>query len=98
MRVAVLGTGFMGASVGLAAARAGHEVRGWDADAATLAAAAERGAVVPSGSADAAAAEASLVVLAVPVTGLVSAAEAALAASPAATVTDVGSTKSALAR
>jgi prephenate dehydrogenase len=98
MRVAVLGTGFMGASVGLAAARAGHEVRGWDADASTLATAAGRGAVAPAGSADAAAAEAALVVLAVPVTGLVSAAEAALAASSAATVTDVGSTKGALAR
>jgi prephenate dehydrogenase len=91
MRVAVLGTGFMGASVGLAAARAGHEVRGWDADASTLAAAAGRGAVAPAASAG-------LVVLAVPVTGLASAAEAALAASPAATVTDVGSTKGALAR
>jgi prephenate dehydrogenase len=98
MRVAVIGTGLIGASVGLAARRAGHEVRGWDADARTLAAAAERGAVEPAGAPDAAAAGAEVVVVAVPVTMLGAAVEAALAAAPDATVTDVGSTKGALAR
>ena len=44
-RVAVVGTGLMGASVGLGARAAGLEVRGWDSDPANLAAAAERGAV-----------------------------------------------------
>src|SRR5437763_1409350 len=33
MRVAILGTGLIGASIGLAARRAGHDVSGWDADA-----------------------------------------------------------------
>jgi len=98
MRVAVIGTGLIGASVGLAARRAGHEVRGWDADAATLAAATGRGAVEPAETADAAAAGAELVVVAVPVAMLGAAVDAALAVAPDATVTDVGSTKGALAR
>src|SRR5262249_47684607 len=52
----------------------------------------------PAGSADDAAASSELVVVAVQVTMLTTAVEAALAAAPDATVTDVGSTKSALAR
>src|SRR5438045_4178828 len=98
MRVAVIGTGLIGASVGLAARRAGHDVRGWDADGATLAAAVARGAVEPAEGADAAAAGAELVVVAVPVTNAAAAVEAALAAAPEAGVTDVGSTKGPLAR
>ena len=44
--LAIVGTGLIGASVGLAARRAGIEhVTGWDPDAAHLATAAERGAV-----------------------------------------------------
>src|SRR6266511_3595042 len=97
MRVAVIGTGLIGASVGLAARRAGHDVRGWDTDGGALAAAAIRGALDPAGSADEAAASAELVVV-VQVTMLTTAVEAALAAAPNATVTDVGSTKSMLAR
>ena len=45
-RLAVVGTGLIGASVGLAAKRAGVDrVVGWDADGESLAIAAERGAV-----------------------------------------------------
>src|SRR5438067_6941715 len=88
MRVAVIGTGLIGASVGLAARRAGHDVRGWDADGATLAAAVARGAVEAAEDADAAAAGAELVVVAVPVTSAAAAVGAALAAAPAASVTD----------
>jgi len=45
-RLAVVGTGLIGASVGLAAKRVGvPEVVGWDADDASLRVAAERGAV-----------------------------------------------------
>jgi prephenate dehydrogenase len=98
MKVAVVGTGLIGASVALAARRAENEVRGWDVDAATLAAAVERGAVEPASSAGDAAADAELVVVAVPVAFLTTAVEDALAAAPDATVTDVGSTKAALAR
>ena len=94
MRVAVIGTGLIGASVALAARRAGlADVRGWDADAGMLATAADRGAVAPAASAEAAAADSDLVVVAVPVALLSDAAEAALAAAPEATVTDVGSTR-----
>src|SRR5215210_5055901 len=98
MRVALVGTGLIGASVGLAARRAGHEVRGWDTNATALAAAAARGAVDPADSADDAAASAEIVVVAAQVTMLPTAVEAALAAAPDATVTDVGSTKGGLAR
>ena len=96
MRVAILGTGLVGASVGLAARRAGHDVRGWDADPAVLAAAAERGAVAPADSPEAALDGAGLVVVAVPVTAIAAEAARALAAAPDATVTDAGSTKRAV--
>jgi prephenate dehydrogenase len=98
MKVAVIGTGLVGASVGLAARRAGHEVRGWDTNGAALETASARGAVEAAASVDEAAASAELVVVAVQVTMLTTAVEAALAAAPGATVTDVGSTKSTLAR
>jgi prephenate dehydrogenase/chorismate mutase len=97
--IAVIGTGLLGASVALAAKRAGvAEVRGFDADAATLREAREAGAVdhlAPS-LADAVAG-AGLVVVAVPVGSLVGTTRDVLAVSPPdVTVTDVGSTKRAL--
>ena len=50
-RLAIVGTGLMGASIGLAAKRAGVErVTGFDADAEALACAAERGAIDESAS------------------------------------------------
>jgi prephenate dehydrogenase len=98
MRVGLVGTGLIGASVGLAARRAGHDVRGWDTNSAALETASGLGAVVPAESAADAAASAELVVVAVQVTMLTTAVEAGLAAAPDATVTDVGSTKGALAR
>ncbi|MGH3101213.1 MAG: prephenate/arogenate dehydrogenase family protein, partial [Thermoleophilia bacterium] len=45
MRLAVIGTGLIGASVGLAAKRGGATVVGFDADRPTAEVAAERGAV-----------------------------------------------------
>ena len=96
-RVAVVGTGLIGASVGLAAKRAGVErVTGWDSDAETLALAAERGAVDESAaSAEDAVGDADLAIVATPVASLQQQVEAALAGGKA-TVTDVGSTKSGL--
>src|SRR2546426_4996829 len=48
-RLAIVGTGLIGASVGLAARAAGAgEVRGWGVDAEALAAAAEREGVEPA--------------------------------------------------
>jgi prephenate dehydrogenase len=94
-RLAIVGTGLIGASVGLAAKRAGVEqVSGYDADPEALAVAAERGAVdEPSESAVAAVEDAELAVVATPVARLGGDVQAALAASDGATVTDVGSTK-----
>jgi prephenate dehydrogenase len=93
--VAIVGTGLIGASVGLAARRAGvRRVTGWDPDAAHLAAAAERGAVEAAPDLAAALDGADLAVVAVPVTALPSQVRAVLDASaPDCTVTDVGSTK-----
>jgi prephenate dehydrogenase len=98
-KLAIVGTGLIGASVGLAAKRAGVErIAGYDADPEFLAVAAERGALdEPSGSLVAAVEEAELVVVATPVATLEDRIGDVLAAAGGgATVTDVGSTKSAL--
>jgi prephenate dehydrogenase len=94
-RVAIVGTGLIGASVGLAARRAGAErVVGWDPDASHLATAAERGAVEPAADLAAALEGADLAVVAAPVTALPGQVREVLDASgPSVTVTDVGSTK-----
>jgi prephenate dehydrogenase len=94
-KVAIVGTGLIGASVGLAARRAGAErVTGWDPDPAHLATAGERGAVEPAADLAAALEGADLAVVAAPVTALPAQVRAVLDASaPSVTVTDVGSTK-----
>lgn len=93
-RVAIVGTGLIGASIGLAAAAKGLSVSGWDPDPDALAAASRRGAVVPSASLRDALADAELVVVAAPISALPAEVAAALAQSgEEATVTDVGSTK-----
>jgi len=93
MRVAVIGTGLMGASVGLAARERGGDVTGWDPDGAALAAAVTRGALDGAPNLDAAVSGAELVVVAAPIAQLPSAVAAVLAAAGEATVIDVGSTK-----
>jgi prephenate dehydrogenase len=98
-RIAVVGTGLIGASVGLAAKRAGAgRVTGFDPDPDSLALAAERGAVdEPAATLAEAVGEADLALVAAPVTALPTVVAAVLEAAPeAATVTDVGSTKSAV--
>ena len=95
-RLAVIGTGLIGASVALAAKRSGRtEVVGYDAEPQALASAAERGAVDERAhSLDAAVARAEVAVVAAPVAQLADQVRAVLAASPeGCTVTDVGSTK-----
>jgi prephenate dehydrogenase len=94
-RLAIVGTGLIGASVGLAAKRVGVEhVSGYDADPEALAVAAERGAVdVAAGSVVAAVEEAELAIVATPVARLAEDVGAVLEAGAGATVTDVGSTK-----
>lgn len=98
MRVAVVGTGLIGASVALAARRRGDDVIGWDPDAAALRVAVDREAVEAAASLEAAVQGAELVVVAAPIAALPATVAAALAASGDATVTDVGSTKSSVLR
>jgi prephenate dehydrogenase len=99
-RLAIVGTGLIGASVGLAARAAGvDDVRGWDVDPDALAVAAERGALDPAGSLEEAVGDAELAVVAAPVAELPAEVAAVLAASGnGTTVTDVGSTKGPVAR
>jgi prephenate dehydrogenase len=100
MRVAVLGVGLIGGSIGLAAReRAGAEVTGWDPDPRVGEAALSLGAI-DSAAADLAdaVAGADVVFVAAPVGALAATVETALAqAGPETVVTDVGSTKRAIA-
>ena len=94
MKVGIVGTGLMGASVALAAARRGDEVTGWDPDEAALAAAVGRGALDAAASLEQAVAGADLAVVAAPIAQLPGVvADVLAAAGPATTVTDVASTK-----
>ncbi len=90
-RVAVIGTGLLGTSVALAARRAGATVVGFDADAANLREAADRGALDPAASVAEAVRDVDVIVLAVPVSAM----PGVLAALPTtrAVVTDTASTK-----
>lgn len=95
-RLAVVGTGLMGASVGLAAKRAGVElVTGYDLDSNALAVALKREAIDRSAADLArAVAGAELVVIATPARGIPTLVAAAReAAGRTCTVTDIGSTK-----
>lgn len=93
--LAVVGTGLIGASVALAARRAGVErVAGWDPDPEHLAMAAARGAVEAAPDLASALEGAELALVAAPVVELPAQVRAVLdASSPDCTVTDVGSTK-----
>ncbi len=98
-RLALIGTGLIGASIGLAAKERGAAaaVAGWDLDERALAVAVERGAVdEPAGSLSEAVREADLAVVATPIAELPRQVAATIAATGArCTVTDVGSTKAA---
>jgi prephenate dehydrogenase len=98
MKLAVVGTGLIGASVGLAAKRSGATVVGFDEDRATAEVAAERGAVDGvAATLEDALRDAELAVVAVPVSHLAGRVRAVLEASgDGVTVTDVGSTKAAV--
>ncbi len=101
MRIAIVGTGLIGASIGLAAKQRGeHSVAAYDEEPRAAAVAVERGAAdgAPE-SLDAALADADLAVVAVPVAALGETVRSVLAASAeTCTVTDVGSTKAAVCR
>jgi prephenate dehydrogenase len=94
-RLGIIGTGLIGASVGLAAKRAGVErVEGYDFSETVATAARERGAIDAMSIADYEVLDADLVVVAVPVIALGSVLRSALDGGDDATITDVGSTKS----
>jgi len=97
-RLAIVGTGLIGASIGLAARAAGVEdVCGWDVDSDALRVAHERGAVATAKSLADAVEGAELAVVAAPVASLPTEVAAVLESSGnGTTVTDVGSTKSAV--
>lgn len=92
-RVAVIGTGLLGTSIGLAALRAGDEVRGVDRDPSNAACAASRLGVPVGASAEAALSWCTLAVVATPVRSVAHAVAEALSAHPDALVTDVASVK-----
>lgn len=94
MKIAILGCGLMGTSIAQAASRNGDEVVGWDPDAAILKRSAERAGSTPAGSLGEAVSSAELVVVCSPIGSLAQVAADALAADPAAIVTDIGSVKS----
>jgi prephenate dehydrogenase len=101
LRIAVLGVGLIGGSIGLAARRRlGACVVGYDADAGALARASELGVIDEAcGELGQAARSADYVFVATPVGATVAAARAALAAAgPGCVVSDVGSTKRHVAR
>jgi prephenate dehydrogenase len=101
LRVAVLGVGLIGGSIGLAAReRAGAEVTGWDPDTRVREAALRLGAIDAPATDIAGAVEgADVVFVAAPVGALVESVRAALAHAGADTVvTDAGSTKRTVAR
>jgi prephenate dehydrogenase len=100
LKVALIGVGLIGGSIGLAAKRRlDVTIVGYDADASALELARELGAIdEPAATIAEAAADAEAVFVAVPVGGLPAAIHAALDGAPeACVVTDVGSTKRAVA-
>lgn len=92
-RVAVLGTGLIGTSIAMAAVRAGDAAVGWDLDARDAARAAERGGFAAAASLEEAVREADIVIVASPMATLADVSVRALAAAPAAVVSDTGSVK-----
>jgi prephenate dehydrogenase len=96
--VAVLGTGLMGTSVAMAAARAGASVTGWDADPSTAARASALAGFVEAASLEEAVDGTDLVVVCTPIPTIPPLVAAALATAPSAIVTEVGSIMSSISR
>jgi prephenate dehydrogenase len=93
-RLTIVGTGLIGASLGLAARAKGVRVAGWDPDPEALAVAEARGAVEAADSLAVALDGAELAVVAAPISALQAQVAAVLTATgEGTTVTDVGSTK-----
>jgi prephenate dehydrogenase len=91
--VAVLGTGLVGTSVALAAARAGAAVRAWDPDRSTLEVAASHEGIEAAVDLASAVLGAWIVVVGAPIAAIALTVADALGAEPGAVVTDAGSIK-----
>jgi prephenate dehydrogenase len=98
-RVSIIGVGLIGGSIGLAARRRGQTVAGYDHDRAALDDALAAGAIdLAAADIAAAVADADLIFVCVPVSHVAAVAEEALVhALPTAAISDVGSTKLAIA-
>ena len=92
-RIAIVGTGLIGTSIAMASTRVGCEVAGWDLDARSLALAAGRAPLRSAPTLEDAVAGADIVVVCAPVPSIPELVARALAAAPAAVVTDAGSIK-----
>jgi prephenate dehydrogenase len=97
VRIAVLGTGLIGTSIALAAARAGIDVTGWDADPDVSARAAATGCLTPMSTLAAAVADAEIVFVCTPIPAVARTVAEALASSPDAVVSDAASIKGRIA-
>jgi prephenate dehydrogenase len=93
-RVAVVGTGLIGTSIAMAAARAGDQVRGFDVDDAALAAAGERAGLAPASTLEECVRGATLVFVCTPIPAAADLVVEALRLAPDAVVSDVASVKS----
>ncbi|MEP7059416.1 MAG: prephenate dehydrogenase [Actinomycetota bacterium] len=96
-RIAVLGTGLIGTSIAMAAARVGCTVSGWDVEDAVAARAGERAMFEPSSSLEAAVDRADVVVISTPIAAIADLLGRTLEAAPTAVVTDAASIKDAVA-
>jgi prephenate dehydrogenase len=96
--LAVVGTGLIGTSIAMAAARAGCDVRGWDVDAAAAERASSRAGLRTARSLREAVEDADLVVISSPIAEIAGLAAQALEAAPGAAVTDTASIKLPVAR
>jgi prephenate dehydrogenase len=92
-RVAVIGTGLIGTSIAMAAARTGRSVVGFDADRSVAERAAASGALSAANTMAEAARDADLVIVCTPIGSIAVTVADALVAEPRAVVTDVGSIK-----
>ncbi|HZD18174.1 MAG TPA: prephenate dehydrogenase [Actinomycetota bacterium] len=92
-RVAVVGTGLIGTSIAMAAARAGDQVRGFDLDEGVLALAAERSGLSPASGLEECVRGATVAFVCTPIPALAPLVAEILPLAPHAAVTDVGSVK-----
>jgi prephenate dehydrogenase len=93
-RVAVVGTGLIGTSIAMAAARAGDQVRGYDADPGVLAVSAERAPLTAAASLEECVRGATLVFVCTPIPATPQLVVEALQAARDAVITEVASVKS----